>query len=72
MGCVHTHQGIPTIEACDSPSHGWNVVEKTRKNNQNVRKTNQVVNQMPAPRPKHDKFGHNGLILSKSMLEKLW
>ncbi len=60
MGCVHTHQGILTIEACDNPSHGWNIAEKTRKNNQNVRKT-KVVNQMLAPRLEHDKFGHNGL-----------
>jgi hypothetical protein len=54
------HQGIPTIERCDSPSHGRNVVKKTRKNNQNVKKTSRVVNQTPAPMPEHDKFEHNG------------
>ncbi len=60
MWCVHTHQGIPTIEGCDSPSHSWNVVEKTKKNNQNVKKNSQIVNQTPTPRLEDDKFVHNG------------
>jgi hypothetical protein len=42
MGSVHTHQRIFTIERCDNPSYvqNANVVEKTKENNQKVKKIN--------------------------------
>jgi hypothetical protein len=43
MGCVHTHQGRPTIERCGSPNHVRNVIEKTKENNQKVRKINRTI-----------------------------
>jgi hypothetical protein len=74
IGCVHTHQGIPTIERYCNPNHVWNVVEKIRENNQKVGKINWVVNQMPIIGPKHDKILAQWAldILFESMLERVW
>jgi hypothetical protein len=33
MGCVHTYQGIYTIEGCGNPSCIWSVVEKDGEDN---------------------------------------
>jgi hypothetical protein len=64
---------IPTIEGCGNPSHIRNVVEKIGENNQKAGKTNQVINQKPTPRLKHDKirapWASN--IPSKSMLKRV-
>jgi hypothetical protein len=38
MGCVHTHQGIPTIEGWGSPNRIQIVAEKFGKNNQKAGK----------------------------------
>jgi hypothetical protein len=61
MGCVHTHQGYLQLKDVLLQVVVETLWKKTRKNNQNVKKTSWVVNQMFAPRPEHDKFGHNGL-----------
>jgi hypothetical protein len=34
MGCVHTHQKIPTIEGCGNPSDIRSVTNKDGENNQ--------------------------------------
>ncbi len=49
MGSVHTHQRIFTIERCDNPSYvqNANVVEKTKENNQKVKKINWIINKHP-------------------------
>jgi hypothetical protein len=56
MGCVHMHQGIPTIEGCGSPSHVQNVVEKNGENNQKLGKMSQIISQVPTLRLKYDKI----------------
>jgi hypothetical protein len=56
MGCVHTHQGIRTIERWGSPSHVQNAMEKIGENNRKARKTNRVVNKTSVLGPKHDKI----------------
>ncbi len=56
MGCVHTHQKMPTIEGWGSPSCVQSVVQKIGEDNPKVRKINQTLSQMPTPRPKHDKI----------------
>jgi hypothetical protein len=61
MGCVHTHRGMPTIKGWGRPSCIWRAMQKIRKNNRKVGKTNQVVNQVPILKQKHDKFEHHGL-----------
>jgi hypothetical protein len=38
------HQGIPTIERCDNPSHVQNVMEKNGEDNQEHGKIGQIVN----------------------------
>jgi len=38
MGCVHTHQRIPTIEGCGSPNRIRSVAKKIGKNNQKAGK----------------------------------
>jgi len=43
MGCVHTHQRMPTIEGWGNPSHVRNVVKKNGQNNQKVRKISQTI-----------------------------
>jgi hypothetical protein len=74
MGCVHTHQGMPTIEGWGSPSRIWSVVEKTREDNQKARRTSQTVNQMLALGPEYDKiqawWASN--ILLENMLKRVW
>jgi hypothetical protein len=74
MGCVHTHQGMPTIEGWGSPSCVWSVVEKSREDNQKARKIGWVVSQPFALRPKHDKIQARWAlnILLQNMLEKVW
>jgi hypothetical protein len=42
MGCVHTHQGMPTIERWGSPSLVWNVMQKIGEDNWKVGKTSQM------------------------------
>jgi len=39
MGCVQTHQGMPTIKRWGNPSCVRSVVEKTKEDNQKVGKT---------------------------------
>jgi hypothetical protein len=56
MGCMHTHQRIPTIEECGSPSCIQSVVEKFGEDNLKAKKTNQVVSQMPTLGLKCDKI----------------
>ncbi len=74
MGCVHTHQGMPTIEGWGSPSCIQNVVWKIGEDNRKVGKTGQVISQTLALRIKHDKiwawWASN--VPLKSMLEKVW
>jgi hypothetical protein len=74
MGCVHTHQKIPTIERCGNPSHVWNIMEKDGEDNRKVRKVDWIINQAPNQRPKHDKIRAQWVsdILSKNMLERVW
>jgi hypothetical protein len=56
MGCMHTHQGRPAIEGCDSPSCVWSNVEKTKKDHWKDKKTYQGISQIPPPRLDHDKI----------------
>jgi hypothetical protein len=56
MGCVHTHQKMPAIERWDNPSCVQNVMQKTKEDNQKVGKIGRIINQMPTPRPQHDKM----------------
>jgi hypothetical protein len=56
MGCVHTHQGMPTIEGWGSPSCIQSVVQKTEETNQKAGKINRIVSKTLAPRPEHDKI----------------
>jgi hypothetical protein len=74
MGCVHTHQRMFAIEGKGNPSRIWNVVEKIGEDNWKVGKTGQVVNQVPAPRPKHDKIQARWTsnVPSENMLEEVW
>jgi len=43
MGCVHTRQGRLAIEGCGSPSHVWNILEKTKEDNQKVKKISRTT-----------------------------
>jgi hypothetical protein len=43
MGCVHTHWGMLTIEGWDSPSRVWNVMQKTREDNQKDGKIDRTI-----------------------------
>jgi hypothetical protein len=74
MGCVHMHRGIFTIEGWGSLSGIWNVVEKTREDNQKVKKTNWTISQTFTLKPKNDKIQAQLVsnILSKNMLKKVW
>jgi hypothetical protein len=56
MGCVHTHHERLVIERCGNLSCIQNVVEKIGEDNQKVKKTSQVINQLFALGPKHDKI----------------
>jgi hypothetical protein len=42
MGCVHTHQKIPTIKGCGNPSRVRNVMEKDGEDVRKARKANQA------------------------------
>jgi hypothetical protein len=70
---VHTHRKITTIEGWGSLSHVQNVMEKIREDNQNIRKTSQIVNQTPTPKLEHDKIEAQWAlnIPLKSMLERV-
>jgi hypothetical protein len=56
MGCVHTHQGLFTIEGWGNISRIWNVVQKIGEDNQKAKKIGRVVSQMPTPGPKQDQI----------------
>jgi hypothetical protein len=56
MGCVHTHQRIPTIEGRGNPSCVRTIVEKTREDNRKARKIGLVISQVLTLRPEHDKI----------------
>jgi hypothetical protein len=56
MGCVHTHNGKLVIERCGNSSYIQSIVEKIGEDNQKVKKTSQVINQVFTLRPKHDKI----------------
>ncbi len=73
MGCVHTHQGMLTIEWWGSPSHIQSVVEKIGEDNWKAENINQIISQMFAPGTKHDKIQAwwASDILSKNMLERV-
>jgi hypothetical protein len=70
---AHRVNGMCAIEGWGNPSHVQSVVEKTRENNRRARKTNQTINQAPAPEPKHDKiWAHWASNVSlESMLENV-
>ncbi len=72
MGCVHTHQRIPTIEGCYNLSHIRNVMEKDGEDNRKVGKASWIITQMLAPKLKHDKIRKQWVsnTLLKSMLER--
>jgi hypothetical protein len=74
IGCVHTHQGIPTNEGWGSLSHIRSVIEKIEENNRKARKISRVVNQTFAPRWEHHKIQAKWAsdIPLKSMLKKVW
>jgi hypothetical protein len=40
MGCVHTHQKIPTIEGWGDPNYIQSIVKKTKEDNKKVEKIN--------------------------------
>ncbi len=71
---MHTDQRRPVIERCGNLSHIWNVVRKSKENNQKVEKINQVIYQTPTPRPKHDKIWTWWAldIMLNNMLENVW
>jgi hypothetical protein len=56
MGSVHMHWRILAIEGWRNPNYVWNTMKKIGEDNWKARKTNQVINQMLGPRPKHDKI----------------
>jgi len=56
MGCMHTHQGMLTIEGWGSPSYAWIVVQRNGENNRKVRKFDRVLNQTPTLGLEHDKI----------------
>ncbi len=47
MGCVHTHQGMHTIEGWGSSSRIRSVMEKTRETNQKFKKIGRIVSKSP-------------------------
>ncbi len=71
MRCVHTHQGILTIERCGNPSRIWNIVEKDGEDNWKVGKVGWAISQMLTLELKHDKIKKQWVsnTLSKNMLE---
>jgi hypothetical protein len=54
MGCVHTHGRILAIEGWISPSRIQNVVKKTGKIIERLKKIGWVVNQVSNPKLEHD------------------
>ncbi len=56
MGCVHTHQGRPTIEGCGSMNCVRSVVKKIGKDNRKVEKIGRTINQIHALGLEHDKI----------------
>jgi hypothetical protein len=56
MGCVHTHQGMLTIEVWGNLSCVWSDVEKIKENNRKARKIGWVVSQAPALKLEYDKM----------------
>jgi hypothetical protein len=74
MGCVHTHWRMHAFEGWGSSSRVRSVVQKTKENNQKVRKISWAINQAPTPRPKHDKIQAQWAsnVMSKSMLKRVW
>ncbi len=68
--CAH----IPAIKGCSSPSHIWNVVEKTKEISRKPKNINWIVSQTPTPEPKHNEIWAQWAldIPSESMLEKVW
>jgi len=73
MGCVHTHQGMHTIEGWSNPSRIRSVMEKTREINRKPKKIGQAVNETPTPKLEHDKIWARWASdkMSKSMLERV-
>ncbi len=74
MGCVHTHWRMLIYEGWGSRSHVRNVVQKIREDNQKVGKTSRAINQVLAPRPKHNKIQARWAsdVLLENMLERVW
>jgi hypothetical protein len=56
MGCVHTNQGLFTIEGWGNISRIWNVLQKSKEDNQKARKIGRTVSQTPTPGPKQDQI----------------
>ncbi len=74
MGCVHTHRGMHAIDGWGGPSRVRSAMQKTKKNNWNVRKIDWVVSQALALGPEHDKIRAQWAldVLLESMLERVW
>jgi len=74
MGFVHTHWRMPIVEGWGSPSHLRSVMQKIREDNQKVGKTSQVISQVLALRPKHNKIRARWAsnVMLESMLERVW
>jgi len=47
---------MPTIEGWGSPSCVRNVVQKIGEDNPKARKISQTLNQVPTPKPEHEKI----------------
>jgi hypothetical protein len=73
IGCVHTHWRLPKIEGWGSPSRVQNNIKKLRENNQKVGKISQIVSQVLAPGPEHDKIRARWALNlpSKNILERV-
>jgi hypothetical protein len=61
MGCVHTHQGMLTIEGWGNPRHIQSDVQKIREDNRKVGKIGRTISQPPTPGLEHDNLGTMGL-----------
>jgi hypothetical protein len=74
MGCMYTHWKMFAIEGWGSPSRIRNVVEKIGEDNWKVGKIGQGVNQMFAPRLKHDKIWARWAlnVPLENMLKMVW
>jgi hypothetical protein len=72
--CVHTHQGILTIEWWGNPSRIQSVVQKIKKISQKLGKIGQTINQKLAFGLEHDiiRAWWVSNILMKNMLKKVW